>query len=244
MNFNPTNNKIKNSLNYISSKMPSAHTNHPNPVETLSVDDINYIQKYLEQIKSQKLQQYALTKEKLVPKQMSRINDTYDPIPREMPIDWRDLSETNSRNDLVAEGARRHGDLSGRGQDMSTRKKTQNDYYNPYEYGSRQSMLEPANIQPYHGPYFADKNLLSNMALPLDAPDNRFPNEIRNVNIESNLIQGEMTHGPGQRRLTEKETNRFQLLPFDPQDHRHLVWTDNMPRGGYPTRTDRYESYQ
>jgi hypothetical protein len=35
--------------------------------------------------------------------------------------------------------------------------------------------------------------------------------------------------------------NRFELLPFDPQDTQHIIWKDNMPRGGYPTRTDRLE---
>ena len=69
----------------------------------------------------------------------------------------------------------------------------------------------------------------------------KFPGRMRNVNIENSLLQKEMTHIPGQRGTTGKEINRFEQLPFNPQDPRHIVWTDNMPRGGYATRADRLE---
>ena len=63
---------------------------------------------------------------------------------------------------------------------------------------------------------------------------------IRNINVESRLLQQEATHLPGQKELTEREMDRFELLPFNPQNSNHIVWND-MPRGGIPTRNDRLE---
>ena len=69
----------------------------------------------------------------------------------------------------------------------------------------------------------------------------RFPGCVRNVNIESSLLQHEITKTPGQRELTQQDFNRWTHLPFDPQDPKHIVWKDNMPRGGFSTRNDRLE---
>src|SRR5581483_6889641 len=51
------NNKLKNATDFISSKMQSVNQNHPNPIETLSPEDIAYLQMYLEQIRIKKLNQ-------------------------------------------------------------------------------------------------------------------------------------------------------------------------------------------
>jgi len=118
-------------------------------------------------------------------------------------------------------------------------------YYNPYEYGSRQNELGSLYKPTYIGPYSIDAAIerptLDCMGVSEVSYNELFPGAIRNVNVESSLLQREMTHVPGQRELTEVEINRFELLPFDPQDTRHIVWRDNMPRGGYPSRSDRLE---
>jgi hypothetical protein len=120
------------------------------------------------------------------------------------------------------------------------KKTTNNDYYNPYEYGSKQNQLPPTYLAPYLGPYQNDPNISVPLGTDNALSSEQFPGYIRNVNIESSLMQKETTKTPGQREITEYEVNRFELLPYDPQDTRHIVW-DDMPRGGRPSRNDRLE---
>lgn len=110
------------------------------------------------------------------------------------------------------------------------------EYFNPYECGPKQSLLPVQNIRPYVGPYNKDPELLRRMGVQNDS---NIPSHIRNINVESSLLQKEATRFPGQRDLTSQEINRFQYLPFNPQDPEHIVWKDDMPRGGYSTRNDR-----
>lgn len=115
-------------------------------------------------------------------------------------------------------------------------------YYNPYQYGGNKKGLGMLYKPNYVGPYDVQKDVVKNMGLASNIYQEKFPNEIRNVNLESVLVQSENTHIPGQRVVTEKEINRFNMLPFDPQDTRHIIWFDQMPRGGYATRLDRLET--
>jgi hypothetical protein len=303
MNFNQgkmqLNNKLKNATDYISSKMPSANQNHPNPVETLNPEDLTYLQSYIEQIKIKKLNQKMKSNNPdygeprngfgvgnginrevashsgfLNNIRPNRAADVYDPISREVPVDWRTYTTSNpspSVSHQLEPGSRgssntRVGKRSQQNMDMmnnySLNERVNHNgtitpgnyivpervgstipkhYYNPYEYGAKQNSLPPTYKQPYIGPYDNDSDILINMGVPENMYQEKFPGQIRNVNVESSLLQKEMTHIPGQREITEKEINRFELLPFDPQDTRHIVWTDNMPRNGYPTRTERLE---
>ena len=120
---------------------------------------------------------------------------------------------------------------------------SQKNYPNPYSYGARQNEFGSIYKPTYTGPYTSDQGLLNEMGLDNNLYWETFPGDTRNVNLESVLLQKEMTHLPGQRVLTGEEINRFELLPFDPQDTSHIIWRDNMPRGGYPTRIDRLETY-
>ncbi|BCS83076.1 hypothetical protein QLL95_gp1047 [Cotonvirus japonicus] len=290
------NNKIKTSANYLAKKMTSVSKNHPNPIETLSVEDIVYLQKYLEHLKQNKIKQIS-KKGSLNNIPINRATEIYDPMDRGNPIDWRN-NPNNTRNDIdpgflrdisngrnsrdidpgflvdISNGRGNHDidpgflvDISnGRGNhdidpgffkdvpyfqnDIEpgsrgshfTRNGKKSQYNNPYECGSRQNMLDNTILKPYTGPYNIDDNLLQQMGINNNFHGkNPMNSNIRNVNIESSLLQKEMTHLPGQRTISSQETDRFQLLPFDPQDHRHIVWTDDMPRGGYATRADRLE---
>jgi len=114
-------------------------------------------------------------------------------------------------------------------------------YFNPYEYGSRQNELGPLRKLDYVNQYKVNQVTLNDMGVSEVSYQEKFPGAIRNVNLESSLLQRELTHGPGQNSLAGTEINRFELLPFDPQDTRHIIWKDNMPRGGYPSRSDRLE---
>lgn len=158
--LNGLNGPIKHAADYLATKMPSSIAHHPNPIETLSPEDISYLQEYLEKIKIAKL----------------RRQNSVAPV--------------------------------------------QNTYHNPYEYGSRQNILRP------------DGNLSQGNI-------GNFADNIRDVNVESSLLQRELTHLPGQRQLTQGEVNRFEYLPFDPQNPDRLVWADDMPRNGYATRVSR-----
>lgn len=192
---NNSNIRIKNAVNYLAEKMPSFNKNHFNPVETLSVEDITYLQAYLENIKCKKLAQH----------------------PKPSQTSPSQVTKMHKRTPSF---------------------KQSNNYYNPYECGARQNILEPINLPTYHGPYKNDSDMLQQMGI---TGSGKNPGHIRNADVESSLLQREITHLPGQREITEKNYNRFDLLPFDPQDANHIIWCDNMPRGGYPTRNERLE---
>lgn len=117
------------------------------------------------------------------------------------------------------------------------------DFHNPYEYGGYSNQLGSLYHPNYIGPYAANPNDLEQLGISERMQLENFPGAMRNINVESALIQQQLTHGPGELNPRQQEINRFELLPFDPQDPRHIVWTDNMPRGGYPTRVDRLETF-
>lgn len=179
-----------------------------------------------------------------------------EPIVRETPIPTTRTMDANYRSSNLPTDSRgavstrqRRADIIQNGiQNMSITAQNQNDtqyqnsYHNPYEYGSRQNEFGSIYKPTYTGPYNNNPDLLDEMGINPGMYWETFPGDVRNVNLESSLLQREMTHTPGQRELTERELNRFDLLPFDPQDTRHIIWKDNMPRGGYPTRTDRLET--
>jgi hypothetical protein len=156
---------------------------------SVSVEELTYVQKYLEHLKTRKINESA--------------------------------SQINKKNCTMVGDIRNTKPLE-----------------NPYSYGAKQNSLGPLYKPEYVGPYAVGEvfGLAPNMYME------QFPGDVRNVNIESTLLQREATHWPGQRELTSREINRFELLPYDPQDTRHIVWDDNMPRGGYPTRSDRLET--
>jgi hypothetical protein len=260
MNFNKSianiNGNVRTAANFFANKLPSVNSSHSNPVETLSIEDIIYLQKYLEQIKNKKMAMIGKNNIQmdngfLDNTTKNRANDIYDPLNRSVPVDWRTYNNNNNeqifQNNLQTEpGSRgatntRQGKRSGQ-----TSIGSNNSYYNPYEYGSKQNILPSNYKETYNGPYYVDPLVLDYMGVqqPIQQSGQQPTQQsehIRNINIESSLLQKEMTHGSGQRNIIEKEVNRFELLPFDPQDHRHIVWTDNMPRGGYSTRSDRLE---
>ncbi len=114
--------------------------------------------------------------------------------------------------------------VPGRISNQNCKKNIEN-YQNPYEYGSRQNVL-PSQPRPLYQSNQLDATMMENMALTPAEYSQKFPNEIRNVNVESVLQQKEPTRFPGQRQLTQTEMDRFQLLPFNPQYPDHLVWKD------------------
>ncbi len=249
--------RLKTAANFIANKMPSVNVNSPNPIESLSVEDINYLQNYLQLIKNKKIelnaklnsQKNIFSNDFLDNNTKNRANDIYDPLSREVPVDWRTydkrpVSQFNYQD--VEPGARGATNTRQGKRSYETNKDMNyNTYHNPYEYGSKQNILPSEYKQPYVGSYYVDPILLNHMGIQNSVPQNlahpQQPEHIRNINIESSLLQKEMTHGPGQRIITEREMDRFEYLPFDPQDHHHILWTDNMPRGGYSTRSDRLE---
>jgi hypothetical protein len=191
------------------------------------------------------------------PTHISTYTDRWnEPIVRETPVPTTRTMDTNYRSPILPTDTRgavstrqKRADIIQNGiQNMSTGSQDQNDtqyrnnYHNPYEYGSRQNEFGSLYKPTYTGPYNNNPDLLDEMGINPGMYWETFPGDIRNVNLESSLLQREMTHTPGQRELTERELNRFDLLPFDPQDTRHIIWKDNMPRGGYPTRVDRLET--
>lgn len=223
-----------------------------NSFEDLTLNELTELQTYLEKLKNEKIR----SNQRVFP--TNRATDVYDPIRREVPVDWRTFSNPGPfYNGLGEPGVRgstctRVGKKSDRHQLEDEQRQhifngiygpnqlyngSQMIYKNPYEYGAKQNVLEPIYQQPYVGPYYNDPSVMNRMALN----SQQSPSHIRNIDVESVLLQKEATHLPGQKQSLNREVDRFERLPFDPQNHRHLVWTDNMPRGGYPTRVDRLE---
>lgn len=232
-------NQETNNMNYVLKYLANNFSsNNLNPIEKMNPEEITYLQSYLEHLKQKKINVRCIQN---VPK--SRATEIYDPLNRNVPVDWRSYHDSppmqtiRQSNEPGSRGAAytRIGKKSEQKNDLDHI----NQYYNPYEYSTKQNSLPPQYKSPYLGPYFNDPNVLNHVGIP-DA-NNVVTDHIRNMDIESSLLQREMTHLPGQRELTGKEINRFELLPFDPQDHRHIVWEDGMPRGGYPTRNDRLD---
>lgn len=190
------NNRI-GKINNILSKLDMSKGS--NLVESLNLDEINYLQSYLENIKRIK--------------QMKSYDDTYIFTNRYFP---GTVGSTNKMERL--HGKFEFGKI--------------NDYYNPYEYGAKQNSIG----QLYNG--------IPNNFNVNDRIENKYQQnylgQMKDINIE-NLLRCNIPKTPGQRSLMETEINRFEQLPFNPQDTKHIIWEDNMPRGGYATRSERLE---
>lgn len=173
---------IKDLINYYTSKNQSSNFQHrKNPIDNLSIEDIVYLQKVLEQHKQKKI------------KEMRN---------REPP-----------------------------------KMQSEEDYYNLHEYGPRDKPL-PSLFRPvYRNGYEYDPKMMQEMGITSPST----PSHIRDIDIESSLRQSDMQRLPGQRNIHCQEQDRFNYLPFDPQDPNHIVWSDGMPRGGYSTRTERLD---
>jgi hypothetical protein len=231
---NPTGNqRINQATNYLANQLSK------NNISELTADEITYIQTYLEQVKNQKTTPPPVQ----LPHNKNPTCTNSKQLQQEKIYNSRFQADVNR----VPVTATRFG-----------RKSVNNDYYNPYEYGSKQNSLpsyregcglsqasnlnNESSVSRTPCAYEQTVNMYDSMGLTTNMTAEKFPGYVRNVNIESALIQQEHTHLPGQRaNISSNEQNRFELLPFDPQDPTHIVWTDGMPRGGYPSRNDRLE---
>lgn len=92
-------------------------------------------------------------------------------------------------------------------------------YHNPYEYGSKQNILDTRDRFTYDIDFV--------------------PNVKKEIDIENFLRSCNNPDLSTKKSVTEMEAYRFNQLPFNPQNVDNIVWSDNMPRGGYATRNDR-----
>lgn len=220
----------------------------------LSLNDLVQLQVELEKLRVYKIRsQQVLQQQQQYNSQpqtaLSRATDIFGPVDRQVavPIDWRTFDSRSTGpnhgapTDLIP-GARgtAHTRIGKKSSNPETGFDANPDYYNPYECGPRQSSLPAQVLRPHTGMYDCDAELLQRMGINSQAP-NYIPSHIRNINVESSLIQREATRLPGQREIVDREVDRFETLPFDPQNTSHIIWADSMPRGGYSTRNDRLE---
>lgn len=198
-------NKAQNSLNYLASQMFNTSSN--NPINELDIDDISYIQAYLEKIKMEKINS------------RKHINNNFT-----NNIGYRSSEATRN-------GKKNNQSYSIFDNNMQqTNIQDPYNYHNPYEYGNKQNIMRV------------------NM-------DNNFSNDLRDINVESSL-QRNTTSMVKQRGHTEKELDRFNILPYDPQDTNHIIWNDKLQNDicapstnrihdnisrGHPTRNDRLD---
>lgn len=217
------------------------------PLSSLTNEEIDYVQRYLNMIKNRRRRAHPHPLPRYLQQQQVESFDVRNPTCSRMSKKTQKQDMQERIYDLKYGSGISTGMGAGAGAGADEGIFSSEDfgnlaaYNNPYEYDSRQDVLPPQYIQPYLGEYDIDPKSYSDLGLDAELIQDQFPTHIRNVNIESSLMQREATHIPGQRELTETEMNRFSLLPFDPQDTKHIVWEDNMPRGGYSTRADRLE---
>ncbi len=134
-------------------------------------------------------------------------------------------------------------------------KKTNNVFHNPYSYGSPQNefgmITQNRNIGiggtlPNLDLVEQDRvmRLGTNSCVSVSNPNaNPNPMGIRNVALESPLITGENSRiNPKQSGISMIELNRFEQLPWNPQEVAHIVFKNGMPRGGISTRIDKLEN--
>lgn len=248
------NQKMTNATTYLSSKLDRTS------IDVLDPNEITYIQAYLEQIKIVKLNSNPGQNTKPVVSNRDRNqvqvefrNGHGSGTPQHYvdrswstnaPNSNQFQQQTSLTNDLRPNSSTRFGKKTANNDYYNDNVNVNStSYYNPYEYGSKQNQLPPTHHIPYTGPYENNPTISGPMGLTDNLYSEKFPGKVRNVNVESTLMQREMTHLPGQREITESEVNRFELLPFDPQDTKHIVWTDNMPRGGYSSRNAKLELF-
>lgn len=106
-----------------------------------------------------------------------------------------------------------------------------------------QKPLSVNGVPAYDNPYECIvKNRESKTQFYSPHADNTIGAYSRNIGIESNLRNAELTNTFNSRNKNKgMAINRFEDLRFNPQDPKHLVWDDGMPRGGYSARSDRTE---
>lgn len=237
-------------------------------LEDMTPDDISYIQAYLEQVKVAKINDLAQVDNRKFcnsigdgPARSSRqtpINQEFngcqppngnpgpfDPNPSIRGLSLSDRSTMSSTRNVRREtdryGYNQQSQLDHQQMSNMPQRRDKFEYENPYSYGARQNQMGSLIKPTYTGPYDNRPGLLEDVGITNAQNWETFPGQVRNINVESALVQSQTTKLPGQRELTATEMNRFMLLPFDPQDTNHIIWSDNMPRSGYPTRVDRLE---
>lgn len=87
----------------------------------------------------------------------------------------------------------------------------------------------PNTVSTYYNPheYGSKQNLLPSIWREHYLPESGIQRHINNFGTPTSA--------------GERQTDRFVPLYFNPQDANHIVWSDNMPRGGRPTRVDRLQ---
>lgn len=195
-------------------------------INELNLSEIDFIQRYLQQVRDSRTSQ-----------NVSNRPMSHNPVCTNMSF-INSLKSSENQSERL---------LSIPSSDTRIGKKSTN-YFNPYEYGARQNPLQSVfnqramqNDFQFMNDQRPSADMMQQLGLNKSVMDERFPGDIRNVDVESALIHSQLFHTSGQRE--SRALNRFEQLPFDPQDVNRLIWKDGMPRGGYSSRNDRDEMY-
>lgn len=216
---------IQNVLKSLSSSFYSIPFNSSDPIERLSVNDIIHLQSYLENVKNEKIKH--IQKILLKDYQTRNVNNNYYM-----------LNPNIENNETVS---------TRKGKKIQENFMNQvPNYYNPYEYDSKQILFPPQYRSQYLDEYYNDPDIMQTIGVKGDhVVGNR-----KDVNIETGLLHSENSRVCGKNnKLLTDQIDRFDYLPFDAQDPSHIVWNDDMPRGGYATRNNKgqyrnqYSSY-
>ena len=248
-------------------------------VNDLTLDEIDFLQRYVQQIRYNKSQTQAVNNRPMSRNpvctnkdfiQSIRSNPSDRMIPALTPNQSGYQTQSSSQSGYQTQSSNQSGyqtqasNQSGYQTQASntdrilsvpsstTRmgKRSDTPYFNPYEYGSRQNSMQSVfNQRTMQNDFqmaqtsLPTEDMINQLGLDQRSLNEKFPGNVRNIDVESALIHTQSFHTPGQRQTSSVALDRFELLPFDPQDVNHIIWRDGMPRGGVPSRNDREEMY-
>lgn len=193
------------------------------PIGKMSINDIIRLQSYLEKIKTEKINYVRSIVQQLYP----RSDRNVQPGQRGS-IPTRTGKKIQQTFDHPSNFITQTDPYES--QDFLT---SRPDYYNPYEHGPKQNVL-PAQYYSQDNKYYNDPDIMHKIGA-----NDTLNDRVKNVNVESGLLHSENSRIHGKGKITTNEIDRFNYLPFDPQDTNHIVWNDDMPQGGYATRNQR-----
>lgn len=198
----------------------------PNTIETLNLEDIDNLLSYLNNIRQDKIQQ-----QKQQQKQPQRQHSIQQANPKTTKIEY-DPYEANTRNGIATRAVKRSQlphpsrpiehpvGINKNPSDPTMNINHVSDYHNPYEYGSRQNIMLPTYYQNFDNNLYQSNENKKNNDLPTII-DTSQPK--KNISLLS-------------RHFDDNFMNSPKI-----QNENPIVWADNMPRGGYSTRTDKLD---
>jgi hypothetical protein len=259
--------RLVNTAQQMAKQMPSVDPNSQQPLNTITLYDLDWIISYLNDVKRKRFGTRTQTTTK---DQRQRDKPMSQPVPRDRPTDirsprnpdwidpfaherrpqpqqhqlhpqqqFRPRQEYGRHPDSVREMSRYVDPRTEFTRSTVNPRETKKRSGDPIDLFSRQldSFIPPAYRNPYETDYHQE--VMSIAPRPTDMGD--FP---RDLGIESRLTRQPTVRATAKWR--DDEVDRFEQLPHNPQEEQYTIWERPShgglpvpPRGGYLARDSR-----